>query len=91
MPAPSFQAMTLKTGLAYMALTPTFIPIAIGAPIGVRPPDAGIASGMISTNQQIGGAALRQASRSPAWSPARPPRWVRCAQFPADAGRPGTG
>ena len=32
------------------------MPIAIGALTGVRPADAGIASGLINTNQQIGGA-----------------------------------
>ena len=38
-------------GLAF-----AFIPMAIGALTGVRQTDAGIASGLISTNQQIGGA-----------------------------------
>ena len=38
-------------GLAFV-----FIPMAIGALTGVRPADAGIASGLISTSQQIGGA-----------------------------------
>ncbi len=38
-------------GLAF-----AFIPMAIGALTGVRQADAGIASGLISTNQQIGGA-----------------------------------
>ena len=38
-------------GLAF-----AFIPMAIGALTGVRPADAGIASGLISTSQQIGGA-----------------------------------
>jgi hypothetical protein len=33
-----------------------FIPMSIGALTGVRPADAGIASGLISTSQQIGGA-----------------------------------
>jgi hypothetical protein len=33
-----------------------FIPIAIAALTGVRPVDAGIASGLINTSQQIGGA-----------------------------------
>jgi EmrB/QacA subfamily drug resistance transporter len=38
-------------GLAFV-----FIPMSIGALTGVRPSDAGIASGLISTSQQIGGA-----------------------------------
>jgi EmrB/QacA subfamily drug resistance transporter len=38
-------------GLAFV-----FIPMSIGALTGVRPADAGIASGLISTSQQIGGA-----------------------------------
>jgi EmrB/QacA subfamily drug resistance transporter len=38
-------------GLAF-----TFIPVSIGALTGVRDADAGIASGLISTTQQIGGA-----------------------------------
>jgi MFS family permease len=38
-------------GLAF-----AFIPMSIGALTGVRPADAGIASGLISTSQQIGGA-----------------------------------
>jgi MFS family permease len=38
-------------GLAFV-----FIPVSIGALTGVRPADAGIASGLISTSQQIGGA-----------------------------------
>jgi EmrB/QacA subfamily drug resistance transporter len=38
-------------GLAF-----AFIPMSIGALTGVRPVDAGVASGLISTTQQIGGA-----------------------------------
>ena len=38
-------------GLAF-----AFVPMAIGALTGVRAADAGIASGLINTNQQIGGA-----------------------------------
>ena len=38
-------------GLAF-----AFVPMSIGALTGVRPADAGIASGLISTSQQIGGA-----------------------------------
>src|SRR6266498_1962015 len=38
-------------GLAFV-----FIPMSIGALTGVRPADAGIASGLINTTQQIGGA-----------------------------------
>lgn len=37
-------------------LAMVFIPMSIGALTGVRPADAGIASGLISTSQQIGGA-----------------------------------
>jgi MFS family permease len=39
-----------------LGLALAFIPMAIGALTGVRPADAGIASGLISTSQQIGGA-----------------------------------
>jgi EmrB/QacA subfamily drug resistance transporter len=39
-----------------LGLALTFVPMAIGALTGVRPADAGIASGLINTSQQIGGA-----------------------------------
>jgi EmrB/QacA subfamily drug resistance transporter len=39
-----------------LGLALVFIPMSIGALTGVRPQDAGIASGLISTSQQIGGA-----------------------------------
>jgi EmrB/QacA subfamily drug resistance transporter len=39
-----------------LGLAMIFIPMSIGALTGVRPADAGIASGLISTSQQIGGA-----------------------------------
>src|SRR5207244_7963375 len=39
-----------------VGLALAFVPMAIGALTGVRPADAGIASGLINTNQQIGGA-----------------------------------
>jgi EmrB/QacA subfamily drug resistance transporter len=39
-----------------LALALAFIPMQIGALTGVRPADAGIASGLINTSQQIGGA-----------------------------------
>jgi EmrB/QacA subfamily drug resistance transporter len=39
-----------------LGLAMVFIPMSIGALTGVRPADAGIASGLISTSQQIGGA-----------------------------------
>jgi len=39
-----------------LGLALAFIPMSIGALTGVRPADAGIASGLISTSQQIGGA-----------------------------------
>ena len=39
-----------------LGLALAFVPTAIGALTGVRPADAGIASGLINTNQQIGGA-----------------------------------
>src|SRR6266545_6567163 len=39
-----------------LALALSFVPMAIGALTGVRQADAGIASGLINTNQQIGGA-----------------------------------
>jgi EmrB/QacA subfamily drug resistance transporter len=34
----------------------TFVPMSVGALTGVRPGEAGIASGLLNTNQQIGGA-----------------------------------
>ena len=39
-----------------VALALAFVPMSIGALTGVRPADAGIASGLINTTQQIGGA-----------------------------------
>jgi len=39
-----------------LGLALVFIPMSIGALTGVRPTDAGIASGLITTSQQIGGA-----------------------------------
>src|ERR1700752_3180555 len=39
-----------------LGLALVFIPMSIGALTGIRPADAGIASGLISTSQQIGGA-----------------------------------
>jgi len=39
-----------------LALAFAFIPMSIGALTGVRPAEAGVASGLISTSQQIGGA-----------------------------------
>jgi EmrB/QacA subfamily drug resistance transporter len=39
-----------------LGLALSFVPMSIGALTGVRPADAGIASGLISTSQQIGGA-----------------------------------
>ena len=39
-----------------LALALAFIPMSIGALTGVRPAEAGVASGLISTSQQIGGA-----------------------------------
>jgi MFS family permease len=39
-----------------LGLALAFVPMSIGALTGVRPADAGIASGLINTNQQIGGA-----------------------------------
>jgi MFS family permease len=38
-------------GLAF-----AFVPVSIGALTGVRPADAGVASGLINTSQQVGGA-----------------------------------
>jgi EmrB/QacA subfamily drug resistance transporter len=39
-----------------LGLAVVFVPMSIGALTGVRPADAGIASGLINTNTQIGGA-----------------------------------
>jgi EmrB/QacA subfamily drug resistance transporter len=47
-----FPAFLLSgVGLAF-----AFVPMSIGALTGVRPADAGVASGLLNTNQQIGGA-----------------------------------
>ena len=42
--------------LSGLGLALAFVPMSIGALTGVRPADAGVASGLINTNQQIGGA-----------------------------------
>ena len=42
--------------LSGVALALAFVPMSIGGLTGVRPADAGIASGLINTTQQIGGA-----------------------------------
>jgi EmrB/QacA subfamily drug resistance transporter len=42
--------------LSGLGMSFTFIPMTIGALAGVRPADAGIASGLINTSSQIGGA-----------------------------------
>jgi EmrB/QacA subfamily drug resistance transporter len=39
-----------------LGLALSFVPMAIGALAGVRPVDAGVASGLINTSQQVGGA-----------------------------------
>jgi EmrB/QacA subfamily drug resistance transporter len=39
-----------------VGLALAFVPMSIGALTGVRPTDAGVASGLLNTNQQIGGA-----------------------------------
>jgi EmrB/QacA subfamily drug resistance transporter len=42
--------------LSGIGLAFAFVPMSIGALTGVKPEDAGIASGLLNTNQQIGGA-----------------------------------
>ena len=42
--------------IAGLGLALAFVPMSIGALTGVHPADAGVASGLINTNQQIGGA-----------------------------------
>jgi EmrB/QacA subfamily drug resistance transporter len=42
--------------LSGIGLAFAFVPMSIGALTGVRPADAGVASGLLNTNQQIGGA-----------------------------------
>src|SRR6202023_1422280 len=39
-----------------LGLALSFVPMSIGALAGVRPADAGVASGLINTTQQVGGA-----------------------------------
>jgi MFS family permease len=39
-----------------LGLALAFVPVSIGALTGVRPADAGVASGLINTSQQVGGA-----------------------------------
>ena len=54
-----------------LGLALAFIPMTIGALAGVRPAEAGIASGLINTSQQIGGA-IGVASRRRSRRPSRP-------------------
>jgi MFS family permease len=42
--------------LSGIGLAFAFVPMSIGALTGVKPDDAGVASGLLNTNQQIGGA-----------------------------------
>ena len=42
--------------LSGIGLAFAFVPMSIGALTGVRPADAGVASGLLNTNQQVGGA-----------------------------------
>jgi hypothetical protein len=42
--------------LSGIGLAFAFVPMSIGALTGVQPDDAGVASGLLNTNQQIGGA-----------------------------------
>jgi EmrB/QacA subfamily drug resistance transporter len=42
--------------LGGVGLALAFVPMAIGALTGVRPSDAGVASGLVNTSQQVGGA-----------------------------------
>ena len=42
--------------LSGLGLALSFVPMSIGALAGVRPADAGVASGLINTSQQVGGA-----------------------------------
>ena len=42
--------------LSGIGLALAFVPMSIGGLTGVRPADAGVASGLINTSQQIGGA-----------------------------------
>jgi len=42
--------------LSGLGLALSFVPMSIGALTGVRPADAGVASGLINTTQQVGGA-----------------------------------
>ena len=42
--------------LSGLGLALSFVPMSIGALAGVRPSDAGVASGLINTTQQVGGA-----------------------------------
>src|SRR5262249_34705709 len=57
-----------------------FIPVSIGALAGVTDHDAGVASGMLNTSQQIGGGGAGAAPPPPAAAaPPRPPRRRRAA------------
>ena len=42
--------------LSGLGIAFAFVPMSIGALTGVRPADAGVASGLLNTNQQVGGA-----------------------------------
>ena len=54
--APELPVVLLEDTAAMIGLAFAFIPVSIGALTGVRPSEAGLASGLINTSQQIGGA-----------------------------------
>ena len=68
--------------LAAIGLGLAFVPVTIAAVTGTEPGEAGLASGMLNTTQQVGGAL---ASRSPPPSPTPPPA---TRSPPASATRP---
>ena len=45
-----------RSCISGLGLALAFVPMSIGALTGVRPADAGVASGLINTTQQVGGA-----------------------------------
>src|SRR5207237_2348947 len=55
-----------------------FVPMSIGALMGVAPRDAGVASGLLNTTQQIGGRD-GGASSTPTTATALRPHWARPA------------
>ena len=82
----SFPSMLAAVGLGF-----SFVPVTIAAVTGIRPDEAGLASGLINTAQQVGGALglAILAAVANAGRPARSASGVRRPRGRADRGLPG--